>query len=97
MILQLEYGDGSTHRFIFHIHGLLGVLPRLVLLVVLLVDPLQMVQHASIVRRLAPGLPPGDDLVACLALCQVLGALLLGVESPDAARLDPPHCWTKSD
>lgn len=97
MILELEQGDGSTHRLVLHVHSLLGLLPRLVLLVVILVDSLEVVQHPSIVGRLASGLPPGDDLVTSLAPGQVLGPLLLGVKGPDATSFDPPHCWTWLD
>ena len=64
MVLQLENRNCSTNRLIFHILGLLALLPCLVLLILLLVDPLEVVEHAPVVGRLAPGLAPGDDLAA---------------------------------
>ena len=75
----------------------LGLLPRLVLLVVLLVDPLEVVQHPPVVGSLSPGLPPGDDLLARLTPGQVLGLLFLGEEGPEATCPDPPNSWLWSD
>ena len=80
MVLQLENRNCSTNRFIFHILGLLALLPCLVLLILLLVDPLEVVEHAPVVGRLAPGLAPGDDLAGRLAPGQVLGPLFLAVK-----------------
>ena len=59
----------------------------------ILVDPLEVVQHPPLVGLAEAGLPPGDVLLADVTLGQVRGPLLLGVESPDATGIASLHDW----
>ena len=91
MILQFKKWDGAPHCLVTHVHLLMG-LTQLVHCVLLLVDPLKVMDHPPIVVLGAASLPPGDGLIAESAESNVLSALLAGKISPKATGLVPLHC-----